>query len=193
MKILAATNNAHKLKELRTILAPQGVEVLSAEDVGGIPEVEETGETFRDNAVLKAEEVAKATGLTVFADDSGLEVFAIDCEPGVYSARYAETDDARMAKVLEKLADKHDRSARFVCVIALATPDGLIGTAEGEVRGDIAEAPRGDSGFGYDPIFVPGGSSRTFGEMSSQDKDSISHRGRALEAAIAQGLFEEIA
>ena len=194
MKILAATNNAHKLGELRAILAPLGIEVLGASDVGGIPEVDEDQDTFVGNATKKAVETAKAVNLTVFADDSGLEVFAINREPGIYSARYADTDATKMAKVLSKLdaqaqTGNADRTARFVCVIALASPDGLIGTAEGEVRGTIADAPRGNGGFGYDPIFIPEGYHQTFAELGSELKDSMSHRGNALRKAVTNGLF----
>ena len=160
-QLLAATSNRHKLVELR--------------------------------AILKATAVATATGYTVFADDSGLEVFAIGGEPGVYSARYAGADasDAdRCQLLLERLAMHADRSARFVCVVAVASPDGLIGTADGEVRGTIADAPRGTSGFGYDPVFVPDGFDGTFAELSAGEKDRISHRGNALKIAVAAGLFD---
>ena len=174
MKILAATSNAHKLKEFRQILEPQGFEILSAKDLGGIPDVEENAETFEGNAILKAKAIAKAKNMYVIADDSGLEVFSLDGEPGVHSARYAgddATDLDRMNKLLENLESKADRSARFVCVIAVASPDKLIGTAEGEVRGLIATSPKGDNGFGYDPIFLPEGECRSFAEMTADEKD----------------------
>lgn len=192
-QLLAATSNAHKLAELRAILAPSGIVCLSADDIGGIPDVEETGETFEANAILKATEVARATGHVVFADDSGLETFALDGEPGVFSARYAgpdATDADRIAKLQRRLAPHRDRSARFVCVIALASPTALLGTATGEVRGVIAPASRGESGFGYDPVFVPDGYDRTFAELPAGAKDRISHRGNALKNALAAGLFE---
>lgn len=191
MRLLLATQNAHKLSELRAILAPLGVAVLSPADVGGTPEVEETGTTFAANAILKATTVAKATGCRVVADDSGLEVAALAGAPGVYSARYAPTDEARVAKLLANLADQTDRTARFVCVIAVADPDGAIGIAEGEVRGRIDHAPRGHNGFGYDPIFVPDGFTATFAELSAADKARVSHRGNALRRAVELQLFTQ--
>lgn len=191
--ILAASGNQHKVRELQAILAPLGVRVLTPDDVGGIPEVEETAETFAENAVHKAVTVAAAVGMQVCADDSGLEVFALGGEPGVYSARYAgpdATDAERMAKLQARLAPHADRSARFVCVIAVAAPAALVGTARGEIRGEIALAARGQSGFGYDPIFVPEGHASTFAELSAAEKDQISHRGRALRIAVESGLFD---
>jgi XTP/dITP diphosphohydrolase len=192
MEILAATGNRHKLSELRTLLAPHGISVLGADDVGGIPDVVEDGETFSANACKKAVEIAAATGRRVMADDSGLEVRALGGEPGVYSARYAgvdATDAERMGLLLSRLASHCDRRARFVCVVAIATPAGVVGTAEGEVPGQIAAAPRGESGFGYDPIFVPEGDSRTFAEMAAAEKDAISHRANAVAQALTSGLL----
>jgi len=192
IEILAATGNAHKVHEMSAILAPAGVCLLSAKDVGGIPDVVEDGATFRDNAVKKACAVAAASGRTVVADDSGLEVFALDGEPGVYSARYAGeggNDGRNVRKLLARLAGVTDRRARFVCVIAVASPAGLIGTAEGEVRGQIIHEPRGNGGFGYDPVFVPDGHEKTFAELPAAIKNGMSHRGNALAAAVAQGLF----
>ena len=194
--ILAATGNAHKVSEMSAILAPAGVRVLSAGEVGGIPAVLEDGATFRDNAVKKACEVAAATGRRVVADDSGLEVGALGGEPGVLSARYAGeggNDGRNVRKLLGRLEGVTDRRARFVCVIAVAGPEGLIGTAEGEVRGRIGLAPRGAGGFGYDPVFVPEGYEQTFAELPAAVKNGMSHRGNALAAALAQGLFGEAA
>jgi XTP/dITP diphosphohydrolase len=191
-EILAATGNAHKVCEMAAILAPAGVRLLSAADVGGIPEVVEDGLTFRDNAVKKACEVAAATGRIVVADDSGLEVLALGGEPGVRSARYAGeggNDGRNVGKLLSRLEGVADRRARFVCVIAVATPTGLLGTAEGTVPGRIIHAPRGSGGFGYDPVFVPDGYDQTFAELPAEVKNGMSHRGRALAAAVAQGLF----
>ena len=193
MDILAATGNAHKLVELRAILAPHGIRVLGAGDVGGIPEVDENCLTFAGNAVKKAQEVALASGRTVLADDSGLEVLALNGEPGVFSARYAgiPTDDqANVAKLLGKLQGVTDRRARFVCVIAVATPRGLVGTASGQVRGRIIDAPRGRGGFGYDPVFVPDGFELTFAELPAAEKNRLSHRANALQAALAQQLLD---
>jgi len=192
IEILAATGNAHKVREMGAILAPAGFRLLGARDVGGIPEVVEDGQTFRDNAVKKACEVALATGRTVVADDSGLEVAALGGEPGVYSARYAGeggNDGRNVRKLLERLAGITDRRARFVCAIAVATPAGLVGTAEGTVSGQIIHEPRGTGGFGYDPVFVPDGHTRTFAELPPETKNGMSHRGRALAAAVAQGFF----
>jgi XTP/dITP diphosphohydrolase len=175
------------------MLERRGISVLAPADVGGIPEVAETGTTFEANAILKAEGVAAATGMTVFADDSGLVIDALNGDPGVYSARYGTPgldDVGRTALALKNLRGQSDRTARFVCVIALASPDGLIGTARGSVEGTIADTSRGDCGFGYDPIFIPEGHDLTFGELGPEVKDSMSHRARALQAAIDAGLFD---
>ena len=191
-EIVAATGNKHKIAEIEAILAPLGLRVLSANDVGGMPDVVEDGETFRDNAVKKALVGARALGRTVLADDSGLEVVALHGAPGVYSARYAGeggNDGRNLSKLLREMTDITDRRARFVAVIAVATPEGLVGTAEGEVRGIIATAPRGQGGFGYDPVFVPEGEVETFAELPAGVKNAMSHRGNALKAAVAAGLF----
>ncbi|HQL08614.1 MAG TPA: RdgB/HAM1 family non-canonical purine NTP pyrophosphatase [Lentisphaeria bacterium] len=191
-EIVAATGNKHKIAEIQAILAPLGLRVLSANDVGGMPDVVEDGETFRDNAVKKALAGARALGRTVLADDSGLEVVALHGAPGVYSARYAGeggNDGRNLSKLLREMTDITDRRARFVAVIAVATPAGLVGTAEGEVRGIIATAPRGQGGFGYDPVFVPEGEVETFAELPAAVKNAMSHRGNALKAAVAAGLF----
>ncbi len=192
-KILVATNNDGKLNEIRGILGPLGIEVVAPSDVGGLPDIPETGKTFEENARLKAMAAAGMKQMPALADDSGLEVFALDGEPGIRSARYAgpdATDDDRMSKLLENLADKDDRSARFVCVVALATPQGVLGTAEGEIRGSIVDTPTGDGGFGYDPLFAPEGHEKTFGQISLTEKHAMSHRGNALRNAIENGLFK---
>lgn len=192
MNILAATSNSHKLCELRSILGAAGVTVIGADAVGGIPDVVEDGDSFAANAAKKAIEVAQATGRTVFADDSGIAVDALGGAPGIYSARYAgegANDAQNLALLLERMADEVDRSARFVCVIALASPQGLIGTARGELPGSLLTAARGEAGFGYDPIFVPDGDSRSLAEMTAAEKDAISHRANALRVALAEGLF----
>ena len=191
--LLVASGNRHKLEEIRTILAPCGLRILGAAEVGGLPEVIEDGLTFCANAVKKAREVAVAKKLPALADDSGLEVVALAGRPGVFSARYAGQpgdDAANNRKLLADLAGVTDRRARFVCVIALALPDGrLLGTAEGEVRGRILEAPRGTQGFGYDPLFLPDGGEQTFAELAETAKHQLSHRGNALRQALATGLI----
>ncbi len=191
-EIIVATGNRHKVQEIGEILSPLGYDVKSANDVGGMPEVVEDAETFEGNAVKKAVETAKALGRMVLADDSGIEVFALNGEPGVYSARYAGeggNDGRNLAKLLAKMDGVAERSARFVCVIAVAAPDGLVGTAEGEVRGRIALAAMGQGGFGYDPAFIPDGYDQTFGQLPQDVKNSLSHRSNALKAAIAKKLL----
>ena len=184
MKIVAATGNRHKLVEMRQILAPLGIEVVGADEVGGMPPVVEDGATFLENAVKKAVEGARALKAMVLADDSGLEVEALGGEPGVFSARYAGeggNDGRNLAKLLRKMEGVANRAARFVCVIVIAKPDGtILCTARGEVRGRIAEAARGQGGFGYDPGFIPEGFDQTFGELSAEVKNRLSHRANAL-------------
>ncbi len=182
-KLLAATGNEHKICEFRTILEPFGVEFLTPADVGGILEPEESGSTFEENAIIKALSAATASGMDAFADDSGLEIDALDGAPGIFSSRYADSDSARIERVLRELRDVDNRRARFVCVVALASPAGSHETARGTVEGVIIDAPRGDGGFGYDPIFVPDGYNATFAELPAAVKDSISHRANALKAA----------
>jgi len=194
MEILVATGNAHKLDEIRTILNPLGIRLLSLKDLPNKPsEVIEDQETFEGNAIKKAVQTAKETGMYCLADDSGLEVSVLGGAPGVYSARYAgesASDVENYEKLLRNMEDESDRSARFVCVIAFASPDGLIGTAEGEVRGRISRHPVGNEGFGYDPCFVPDGYDHSFAELGSEIKDSISHRGNALQQAVLNKLFQ---
>lgn len=192
-RLVLATRNEGKVAELRRILDGLDVELLSARDVD-LPDVEETGETFEDNALLKARESARACGLPCVSDDSGLVVDALGGEPGVRSARYAGPhgdDEANLRLVLARMEGVADRAARFVCVAALALPDGRERTVRGELEGMLTEAPRGSGGFGYDPIFLPLGERRTTAEMPPEDKDAISHRGkafRALRPAVAELL-----
>ncbi len=192
MRILLSSQNPKKRAELASLLAPLGIEVVSPEEVGGIPHVEEDGATFEENAAKKALSAARATGLWSLADDSGLEVDALDGRPGVRSARYAGEgagDAQNNLRLLEKLAGipSEQRSARFVCALALARPDGTLAVeVRGVARGRILEAPRGATGFGYDPLFLfteesPGfPAGRTFAELESREKSVVSHRGRAL-------------
>jgi XTP/dITP diphosphohydrolase len=186
MKLVIATRNAGKLREIRDIFDFTGLEVSSAFDYPEIPDVVEDGDTFEANAVKKAVEIAQATGCWALADDSGLEVDALDGAPGVYSARYAGepcSNKANNEKLLRELAGQDSRTARFRCVIALSNPEGHARTVDGDCRGSIAEQERGNHGFGYDPLFVPEGFSETFAELSPEEKHSISHRGRALQKA----------
>lgn len=188
-RLLIATRNAHKLAEIRTILDLPDVEIVGADEIAGLPEVEEDAETFEGNALKKARTLRDASGLWTLADDSGLEVDALNGAPGVYSARYAgePTDSAaNNRKLLAALAGRTDRTARFRCVIALAAPDGREWTVDGRCEGRIALAPSGAEGFGYDPLFVPEGHTISFAEMSSAEKNAISHRGRALAKAAAE-------
>lgn len=189
MQVVLATRNNGKLVELQRILDAEqlDVQLLSGADVA-LPDTEETGETFADNALLKARDGVTATGLACLADDSGLVVDALDGEPGVRSARYAGRhgdDEANLRLVLERMAGVADRRARFVCVAALVTPSGQEFTASGEIEGTLTAEPRGQGGFGYDPIFQPLGSRVTTAEMSPQEKDAISHRGKAFRAITA--------
>lgn len=190
-QVVLASRNPGKLAELERILGDLNVALLTAGDVG-LADVEETGGTFAENALLKAREGARACQLPCLADDSGLVVDALGGEPGVRSARYAGVhgdDDANLRLVLERMRGRSDRTARFVCVAALVSPDGRERTARGVLEGTLTTAPRGEGGFGYDPILVPAGDSRTTAEMPAGDKDAISHRGkafRAITAAVAQ-------
>ena len=189
MKLLAATGNRHKIEEFSGILAPFGVEFISPDEIGGIPEPEENGATFEENASIKAVEAAKFADMPAFADDSGLEVEALDNAPGIYSSRYAENDEKRIARVLRELEDAEartgntNRRARFVCVAAFAEPGREPVTFRGEVYGTIIREPRGEGGFGYDPVFVPDGYNGTFAELQADVKNSISHRSNALKKA----------
>ncbi len=183
---LLATNNAGKLAELRPIFASLGLECVSMREAGVSSDPEETGSTFEENALIKARAAMEASGMPAVADDSGLMVDALDGAPGVMSARFAGghdvSDAEKCAFLLEKMADKEQRSARFVSCIACVFPDGGVLTARGECEGSIIRAPRGESGFGYDPVFVPEGFGETFAELGPEIKNSISHRARALRA-----------
>ena len=187
MKIAIATNNKKKLKEIRAVLGSFFDEMLSLEELGIDIEIEETGTTLTENALIKARTILRLTGLASLADDSGLMCDALDGAPGVYSARYAgdEHDDAaNNALLLKNLAGK-DRSAHFCSVIALCLPDGREFTAEGRVDGAILDEEHGEGGFGYDPLFFSPELGKTFAEASPEEKNSVSHRGRALRAMEA--------
>lgn len=181
-RLVVASKNPDKVSEIEGILSETG---LAQEIVRGLdwPDVEETGATLEENALLKAHAVVEATGLPALADDTGLEVSALDGAPGVHTARFAG-DGARyednVAKLIEVLADEDDRSARFRTVVALALPDGVEIVADGVLEGVIADQPRGPGGFGYDPVFEVEG--RTLAEMGVEEKNSLSHRARAIRA-----------
>lgn len=184
MKFVLASKNAHKLTEMQRILGELGVEVVLESDVGVDIEVEETGQTFEENSLLKARAVMEATGLPSIADDSGLCVNALAGGPGVYSARYGGeglTDQDRYRLVLEGLKGQTDRGAKFVSVVTACFPGGDVLTARGECPGIIAYAPQGENGFGYDPVFFVPSLRKTFAQMAQEEKNAISHRGRALE------------
>lgn len=184
MKLVLASKNQHKLIELKKILGELGLEVVLESDVGVDVDVEETGTTFEENSLLKAEAVMKASGMAAIADDSGLEVDALGGEPGVYSARFGglDTDEARTALLLERLEGVPDekRTARFVSVVTCVLPDGRVVAARGTCEGVINHAPVGENGFGYDPVFYVPQLGRTFSEASPEEKNAISHRGDAL-------------
>ena len=189
MRFVLASNNARKLEELRQILSQMGHEVLSQREAGLNLTVEETGTTFEENARLKVRGASDALGLPVIADDSGLMVDALDGAPGVYSARYGGEgldDRGRNALLLKNMEGKENRSARFVCCICCRFPDGREITARGECPGQILEGPRGKDGFGYDPVFYMPEYGKTMAEMTPEEKNAVSHRGRALERLAAE-------
>ena len=184
MKVLLGTGNPAKLQEMREILGEiPGIEWVSALDLN-LPEPPEEGKTLEENAILKAVLYAKSSGLPAIAEDTGLEVAALSGAPGVLSSRFAGKEKDYVAnnkKLLELLAGAADRKARFRTVAVLALPDGRFWTSEGVLEGTIAEEPRGSGGFGYDPLFIPAGETRTLAEMSPSEKNAISHRRKALE------------
>jgi len=185
VKALLATRNAHKADEVRRILASYDVELLTLSDVEGVPDVAETGASFVENALLKARAAASATGMLALADDSGIAIDALNGMPGVLSARWSgrHGDDlANLELVLAQIGDVPDlrRGAAFVCAAAAVAPDGSEAVVEARVDGRLAREPRGQNGFGYDPIFVPDGHVQTTAEMTAQEKDALSHRGKAF-------------
>ncbi|QUO38287.1 XTP/dITP diphosphatase [Dysosmobacter sp. Marseille-Q4140] len=183
MKFILATHNPGKLREMSDILSHLGVEVVSPADMGITVEVEETGTTFAENAMLKAKAICAASGLPAIADDSGLCVDALNGGPGVYSARYGGEgldDRGRYMLLLNSLRGQTTRAAHSACAIACAFPDGKTLTAEGRCDGAIAFAPLGEGGFGYDPVFLVPEKGKTFGQLTAEEKSAISHRGRAL-------------
>ena len=185
MKFILATHNPGKLREMAAILSQYGVEVVSPADVGITVDVEETGTTFAENAMLKAKAICAAAGLPAIADDSGLCVDALNGAPGVYSARYGGEgldDTGRYRLLLENMRGQMPRTAKFVSVITCCFPNGDVLTARGECPGTIAFAPQGEGGFGYDPVFFVPPLKKTFAQLTAEEKNAISHRGKALEA-----------
>lgn len=190
MKLIIASNNAHKIYEIKKILSGKFDEILSLREAGVVHETVEDGSTFMENSLKKAREIAEITGCAALADDSGICAHALDGAPGIFSARFAgeykgqESDDRNNALLLEKLADKSDKTAHYTCAMALVYPDGSEVCAEGYMYGSIIDTPRGTRGFGYDPLFIPDGESRTVAEMSDEEKNLISHRANALKLLL---------
>lgn len=195
MDVYFATANPNKVKEVQSVL-PAGINLKSIRELGVDEDIPETGETIADNSLQKARYVYDRYGVACIADDTGLEIEALNNEPGVYSARYAgpeKNPEANMSLVLEKLKDKENRSARFVTVISLIDEKGQVSQFEGIVQGKILQKKKGTGGFGYDPIFLPDGYDQTFAEMSLSEKNHISHRGQAIRqfTAYIQRFFHE--
>ncbi len=185
MKAVIATRNRGKIRELKELLADFGLDILPLDHFPQVREIVEDGDTFFENAMKKAKTVSEKTGFLAIADDSGLEVEALKGAPGVYSARYAgedATDEQNYLKLLDEMKDipTEKRGAQFRCVMVAYRPDGKWVSAEGICRGRITSSPRGDKGFGYDPVFVPEGETRTMAELTREEKNRISHRGKAL-------------
>lgn len=205
--LVVASHNPGKVREIIDLLGPYGFDIRSAAELG-LPEPEETGETFEANAILKARAAAETSGLPSLADDSGLAVEALGGDPGIYSARWAgpDKDFARAMRLVEEklqeagAARSEQRRAHFVSVLALALPDGSVEAFEGRVDGNLVWPPRGDQGFGYDPMFLPGGHNRTFGEMSAEEKhgwrpgqgEGLSHRARAFRLFAREVLGRDV-
>lgn len=188
MKLILASNNRNKLVEYRKLTESLDVELLPQREAGCLFEVDETGTTFEENAYLKAAAVTKATARAAIADDSGLCVDALGGAPGIYSARYgfghATSDSEKYLLLLKNLEGENDRTARFVCVVCCTFPDGTVIFARGECEGEILFSPVGENGFGYDPVFQPAGFSRSMAQLTSEEKNAISHRGKALRSFI---------
>ena len=187
MKLIIASNNAHKIREIKQILGSRFEEILSLKEASIDHETVEDGTTFWENARKKATEIAEISGCCALADDSGICAHALNNEPGVYSARYAGghgDDEANNQLLIRNLQDKEDRSAHYACAIVLAYPDGTTVSAEGEMHGEVIFTPRGENGFGYDPIFFLPEYGMTSAEISPEEKNRISHRAKALNALV---------
>jgi XTP/dITP diphosphohydrolase len=196
-RLLLATRNAGKLRELFALFAGSGIALDTLAEHPGAPDVEEHGETFEENACLKASAAARATGLWALGEDSGLEVEALGGAPGVRSARFAGAhgdDEANNSRLLRDLAGQRDRRARYVCALALAGPDGrVVETLRATCEGHILDAPRGSGGFGYDPLFRPLDHERSMAEIEPAEKDALSHRGRAIRALLPRLARHDLA
>ena len=189
MKLIIASNNKHKIYEIKKILGERFDEILSLREAGIDHETVEDGTTFMENAYKKAKEIAEISGCPALADDSGISADALGGAPGIYSARFSGehgNDQANNDLLVARLADKEDKSAHYTAAICLVYPDGKRVEAEGYLYGRIIDTPRGTRGFGYDPIFVPDGEERTVAEMTDEEKNAISHRAKALEALLAK-------
>ena len=184
LKFVLASNNPGKLREMKDILSELGIDVLSQKEAGISSEPEETGTTFEENAAIKARAAMELSGLPALADDSGIVVDALGGAPGVYSARYGgcNTDEERMGLLLKNMEKEEHRDAKFVSCIAVAFPNGDVLITRGECAGKLTYEPRGENGFGYDPIFFMERFGKTLAEVSAEEKNSVSHRGRALRA-----------
>jgi XTP/dITP diphosphohydrolase len=188
MKLIIASNNKNKIYEIKKILGKKFDPILSQREAGIEHETDEDGKTFTENALKKAREIAEISGCAALADDSGICAHALDGAPGIYSARFSGghgNDEDNNNLLIQKLSDKDDKGAHYTAAIALVYPDGSSVTAEGHMYGRIIDTPRGDRGFGYDPIFVPDGEERTVAEMSDEEKNEISHRARALQNLLS--------
>lgn len=187
MKLVFVTGNQNKIKEVNAFLLDKNINTGSHFDLGWEGDIEETGKTFEENAILKAQTIFDMYQLPVIAEDSGLEVFSLDNEPGVYSARYAgedKSDADNIRLLLKNLEDKEDRQARFVTVVAYIDQEGSIKTFRGEIYGNIGLHPKGTSGFGYDPVFIPDNTESTFAEIPLEIKNKISHRALAMQQFV---------
>ena len=187
MKLIIASNNAHKIYEIKKILGSKFSQILSMKEAGIVHETVEDGNTFMENAYKKAKDIAEISGFAALADDSGICADALDGRPGIYSARFSGehgNDEDNNRLLLEMLEDKTDKRAHYTCAMALVYPDGESVTAEGYMYGEITHNPRGEAGFGYDPLFIPTGETRTVAEMTEEEKNAISHRANALKELI---------
>jgi len=186
LEILLATNNSGKIREIKDIVNNYEIKILTMKDFPYLPEVEEDGKTYQENAFKKASKISKYTGKICLADDSGLEIDYLRGEPGIYSSRWGNSDEERINKALKLLKNipKNERNAKFVCVAVLFTPSGKIYTVEEECKGSITFNPKGEDGFGYDPIFLVSEYGKTFAELGNKIKNQISHRGKAMRKMI---------